>query len=47
MISCVFIDVAEHMTIIHDGTGEAWFSAYALLSEARQVLWDFFEYESQ
>jgi uncharacterized protein YbjT (DUF2867 family) len=46
-----FSDVAEVMSdvfgekITHDGSKEAFFDAYAHLGDARQVLWDFFEYE--
>jgi uncharacterized protein YbjT (DUF2867 family) len=46
-----FSDVAEVMSdvfgekITHDGSKEAFFDAYVHLGDARQVLWDFFEYE--
>ncbi|OBJ99960.1 NAD(P)H-binding protein [Mycobacterium sp. 1245852.3] len=46
-----FSDVAEVMSevfgekVTHDGSKEAFFTAYAHLGELRNVLWDFFEYE--
>jgi uncharacterized protein YbjT (DUF2867 family) len=46
-----FSDVADVMSevfgekITHDGSKEAFFDAYAHLGEARNAMWDFFEYE--